>query len=467
MEIKHSTVSLMRQKRNRQRTIFEVIGKHPGPKELEQMSVVLDANPEIDELALADITWGRRTDTGRKGMTAEQVLRCAILKQVREMTYDDLEYWLADSNSLRVFTRLSPGQYPGTSTLQANIKSLREETWLAIHQFIISYADEERLEKGRKIRLDSTVVESNIHSPSDSTLLWDGVRVVTRYLFDGMQFTPQPGYSFSDHRRVVKKRLLVIQNTKSKKVREAAYQDMLRYAYKVCVYGESAVAVLYDYQGGVDAFEVIRARNLAERIAAAINLLRKVMDQTERRVFKGESVPAAEKVVSLFEEHTDIIVKGNRKTEYGHKLFLTGGASNLIIDCLIMRGNPADSECFKELLDRQTVYYGRPPRQTTADGGFASIDNLKHAKSHGVKDAVFSKKRGLSVVEMAKSTWVFKRLKNFRAGIEANISTLKRAYGLSRCNWTSWEGFRRYVWSIIVSYNLQTIARLQLAQARQ
>jgi IS5 family transposase len=454
----------MRQKRNRQRSIFEVIGQHPGPKELEQMSLVLDANPEIEDLAFADLTQGKRTDTGRKGMTAEQVLRASILKHIHNLTYDDLEYWLADSNSLRAFTRLSMGQCPGTSTLQKNIKSLREETWLAIHQFIISYADDEKLEKGRKIRLDSTVVESNIHAPSDSALLWDGVRVVTRYLFEGCKFSPRPRYVFSDHRRVMKKRLFTIQNAKKKKVREAAYKDMLSYAYKASIYGESAYSALYDYEGGVDPLDVFKARNLAERIADVINLLNKVIDQTERRVLKGESVPASEKVVSLFETHTDIIVKGNRKVEYGHKLFLTGGASNLIIDCMIKRGNPADSECFKELLDRQVDYYGRHPRQTTADGGFASKDNLKYAKENCVKDAVFSKKRGLSINNMAKSNWVFKKLKRFRAGIEANISTLKRAYGLTRCNWTGWDGFKQYVWSAIVSYNLLVIARMRLAK---
>ena len=123
-----------------------------------------------------------------------------------------------------------------------------------------------------------------------------------------------------------------------------------------------------------------------------INLLKKVMDQTERRVLNNEKVPASEKVVSLFEEHTDIIIKGNRNPEYGHKIFLTGGASNLIIDCMIKRGNPADSECFKEILDRQVDYYGRHPRQTTADGGFVSKENLRYAKDNCVKDAVFSKK---------------------------------------------------------------------------
>ena len=204
---------------------------------------------------------------------------------------------------------------------------------------------------------------------------------------------------------------------------------------------------------------------VADWIARAVILLNKVIDQTNRRVLKKEKVPASEKVVSLFETHTDIIVKSRRKTEYGHKIFVVGGESNLIIDCLIERGNPADSECFKKLLDRQYQYYGRAPRQTAADGGFASKANVEYAKSCHVKDVVFSKKRGIEVKDMARSEWVYRRLKNFRAGIEATISTLKRSYGLNRCTWKGWEGFKQYVWSAIVSYNLQVIARMKLASA--
>ena len=191
------------------------------------MSLVLDANPEILDLAFADLTKARRSDTGRNGMTAEQIFRCAILKQLRELTYDDLEYYLADSLSFRAFVKLAMGQYPSKSSLQSNIKSLSEETWIAIYQFIISYANKENLEKGRKIRLDSTAVETDIHSPSDSTLLWDGVRVITRWLFEGKRFSPKPVCFFSDHRRVVKKQLFKIKNTNKTKIRDAAYKDML------------------------------------------------------------------------------------------------------------------------------------------------------------------------------------------------------------------------------------------------
>ena len=123
----------------------------------------------------------------------------------------------------------------------------------------------------------------------------------------------------------------------------------------------------------------------------------------------------------------------------------------MILGCRIVRGNPADTDQYQSLLLKHRQQYGRMPRQVTADGGFASKDNLDFAKESGVKDAVFARKRGLSVLDMAKSSWVYKKLRNFRAGIEASISVLKRAFGLDRCTWTGWEGFTRYVWSNIVS----------------
>ena len=137
----------------------------------------------------------------------------------------------------------------------------------------------------------------------------------------------------------------------------------------------------------------------------------------------------------------------------------------MILGCLVARGNPADTDEYQPLLQKHQEQYGRMPRQVTADGGFASKDNLAFAKKNGVKDAAFAKKRGLTVLDMAKSSWVYKKLRNFRAGIEAGISVLKRAFGLDRCTWTGWEGFKRYVWSNIVSYNLLVLARIRLAAA--
>lgn len=136
----------------------------------------------------------------------------------------------------------------------------------------------------------------------------------------------------------------------------------------------------------------------------------------------------------------------------------------MILNCLIVRGNPADSDQYQQLLEHHKEQYGMMPRQVTADGGFASKDNLAFAKESGIRDAVFAKKRGLPILDMAKSAWVYKKLRNFRAGIESSISVLKRAFGLDRCTWSGWEGFKRYVLSSIVSYNLLVIARIKLAE---
>ncbi len=454
----------MRQKLTRQMSIFSVTMRHDIGKELAVFSEILDATPKMLDLVYADLTRVARKDTGREGMTAEQVLRCVALKQYRNLSYEELAFHLEDSKSFRAFARLEMGQYPSSSSLQENIKPLSEETWEAIHLCLMQYAREAGIESGRKVRIDSTVVESNIHNPSDSTLLWDGIRIITRWLEEGHALAPRPGYRYCDHCRVVKKRLMVVLNAKKEEDRVSAYRDMTHYAGKVVGYAKEAIPTLEAYRA-TDLGDMLISMNLATQLKRAVGLLEKVINQTERRVFRNEKVPVADKEVSFFEDHTDIIVKKRRDTQFGHKIFLTGGMSNLILDCLIAKGNPADSDQYIPMLERHKKTFSKVPRQVSADGGFASKDNLKDAKELGVKDAVFAKKHGLSVIDMAKSSWVYKKLRNFRAGIEANISTLKRAFGLDRCTWKGWEGFRRYVWSSIFAYNLQVIARIKLEAA--
>ncbi len=188
-----------------------------------------------------------------------------------------------------------------------------------------------------------------------------------------------------------------------------------------------------------------------------------VINQTERRVIKGEKVPASEKIVSIFETHTDIIIKDRRDTYYGHKVCLTGGKSNLILDCVIVKGNPADTDLTEMMLDRQNDIYLRYPLKVAFDGGFASKENLAIAKAKDIKDVCFAKKRGLEEEDMCRSHYVYNRLRRFRAGIEAGISWLKRTFGFGRCNWKGFESFKKYVRATIVAANLLTIARKQMA----
>ena len=172
-------------------------------------------------------------------------------------------------------------------------------------------------------------------------------------------------------------------------------------------------------------------------------------------------MPAEEKIVSLFEAHTDIIVKDRRAVHYGHKLNLTSGRSGLIFAVVIETGNPADAERFMPMLQRHIECFGRVPRQVAADGGYASKDNLAAALQAGVDDVAFYKKRGLTIEQMVRSRWVYRKLRNFRAGIEAGISCLKRAYGLARCTWKGLGHFKAYVWSSVVAHNLALLARLE------
>ena len=264
--------------------------------------------------------------------------------------------------------------------------------------------------------------------------------------------------SFSDHTRRAKRRMLEIMNSNSKKVRDKKYEDLLKVTHMTVNYALTAVSLLKAHSFNHSSL-LETAQESAEELEEIIRLTYKVIDQTTRRIIYDESVPAGEKIFSIFEPHTDIIIKDRRETFYGHKVCLTGGASNLITDCLILDGNPADSSLTDQMLERHKEIYGHYPLKVALDGGFASKTNLVSAKGKGIKDVCFAKKRGLEEEDMCRSIWVYKRLRRFRAGIESGISWLKRCFGFARCMWKSLPSFHSYVWASVVSANLLTLAR--------
>ena len=431
---------------------------HPQAQELNAISCMLDKNPIIYELALQDLSPNvQKSKKGAKGMTAEQVVRTAIVKQMFQFSYKELAFHLMDSFSFRHFCFIGIADKGfKKSVLGKNIKAISPKTWEAINRRLIHFAKDEGIEKGREVRIDCTVVESNIHSPSDSTLLWDSVRVLARTLEKAKELFPRSGIRFQNHTRRAKRRMLNIQYAKTKKQRKTYYQDLLKVAHDTVAYSRNAIDIL---QYNPD----LTAMALCNDLAQTVNLALCVIEQTEKRVLQGVSVPSSDKVVSIFEPHTDIIVKDRRDTFFGHKVCLTGGRSNLITDCTIEDGNPADTELVKQMLNRQNEIYGRFPLKSAFDGGFASQVNLDTAKGMGIKDVCFAKKRGLHVEDMCRSQWVYKRLRRFRAGIEAGISWIKRCFGFARCTWKGLRSFKSYVWSSIVSANLLTMARKKLA----
>jgi len=392
-------------------------------------------------------------------MSADQVLRAAIVMFLFDFTYEELAFHINDSRSLRRFCGIGIADKGfKKSALNKNIKAISPETWDAILRDIVGYAQDQGIEKGRKARIDCTVVETDIHAPSDSRLLWDCVRVLSRLIQKAKEDT---GVGFSDRQKRAKRRMVAIQYAKNKSKRIAAYKDLLKVTHKVCGCAQHSIQALKN-SAGISS----RGLLLMVELNHYLDLTARVIDQTERRVLNGKKVPAEDKIVSIFETHTDIICKDNRDTYYGHKICLTGGASNLILDCNILEGNPADTSLVEHMLDRQKNIYGRYPLKVALDGGFASKDNLRKAKERKIKDVCFAKKRGLSETDMCRSEYVYKKLRRFRAGIESGISWLKRSFGLTRCHWKGWRSFKCYVLGSVVAANLLTIARKQMLAAQ-
>jgi IS5 family transposase len=335
---------------------------------------------------------------------------------------------------------------------------LRSETFVEINAAVVAYAVARKVEDGKRIRIDSTTVESNIHHPTDSAQLWDCVRVLTRILrrveaeFEGLRGR------FSDHTRVAKKLRYKINNTRGQDNKRPLYKRLIDTTQKTVAYAEQAIAALEPgYFKSAD--ELLVAGALRSALEEFTPLAKRVIDQSTRRVLNGEPVPAAEKIVSIFEPHTDIIVKGQREVVYGHKIFLSTGKSNLILDCAVEKGNPADSEQFMPALERHLDRFGKAPNDVATDGGFASKANGKKARGLGVQNVAFSALKGNTLSELVHSTHVYKQLRKWRAGIEGVISAVKRAFGLGRCAWRGYASFQAYVQLAIVTFNLQTLAR--------
>ena len=441
----------MRQDRTVQTSLFDVFAKHEIGGELKKASKWLDEHPTLLGLVAADLRRDGVQETGRHGLPAEAVLRCALLKQYRQLSYEELAFHLEDSASFRAFARLPWAWSPKKSVLHKTISAIRAETWEAINRTLLASARQEKLEDGSIVRLDSTVTAALMHEPSDSSLLWDAVRVMVRLLKEANALAGGIGGAWRDHCRAAKRRARAIQFTRGRPQRMQLYRELIKITRATLAYLRSVATQLAPRNPGVELWqaEILHYQPLVEQIIA----------QSERRVLAGEPVPARDKLVSLFEPHADIIIKGSRDVDYGHKLNLTTGKSGLMLDLVIEAGNPADRERLLPMLKRHIALYGKAPRQAAADGGFASRDNLAQAKACGVRDMAFHKKSGLKIEDMVKSHWIYRKLRNFRAGIEAGISCFKRAYGGARCTWRGLDHFKAYVWSAVLAHNLVLYAR--------
>jgi transposase, IS5 family len=430
---------------------------HHHIRELAAVRAILDAHPEFARWVQADLlAGGIDADRGRDGMSGEQVLRALVIKQANGFSYEQLAFHLADSQSYRAFCLIGFAEKPRKkSTLQRNIKLVRPETLERVNRALVHYAQGQGIEDGKRLRSDSTVIEAAIHEPTDSRLLVDCVRVLTRHLREARDYV---ALEYTNHHRRAKRRALAIQHAAKSEQRVPLYRDLVKVAANTVGAARLAVEKLEGHYPR-EAFQQPELRDLRDALEHYAGLADKVLDQTRRRVFDGEAVPAPQKIVSIFEPHTDIIRKDRRDTFYGHKVFLTAGASGLIVDCMIERGNPTDSTKAVTLAKRAIKTLDAKPEQVVFDGGFSSRDNLDEIQALGIRDVVFSKSPGIAIKEMIKRTWLYQRLRHFRAGIEGIISFLKRSFGWDRCTWRSYGSFRAYTWGSVIAANLVMLAR--------
>lgn len=453
----------MRKKIVAQRTVFDhafalLITMFKPSKKLKTMSSILDENPAILKAVHKDLTEGS-TDSGSHGMSAERVLRCAILKQYKQYSYRELWERLKDGVSLRWFTRFYSDPIPHYTTLQKTIKSIKAETWTLINEALVLYAQNRKLEKGRSLRVDTTVVETNISYPLDSRLLWDSIRVLTRIMERSRQTTPWIHFAFAKRTRRAKKlcyRIVMAKGPKAKDNRRRFYKDLIKIANEVFIMGERCLKQLNKHSQA-------ETGSLSEQLDHYLTLSAVAIDQCERRVLKGEKVPASEKIVSIFEEHTDIIKRGKSQspTEFGHKVLITTAMSGLITQYRVFAGNPDDAHMIPDILATHRNQYGQAPKSLCGDRRFFSPDNEKKSYQAGVQKVSICKPgyRSIDRRQIEKERW-FKTLQRFRAGIEGIISALMRSYGLKRCLWKGWQAFQSYVGLSVVSFNLQKIAAL-------
>lgn len=433
---------------------------HAHASELAALSALLDEQPALSARVQQDLEAGCPTNarTGRPGLTGEQTLRLLVVRQLTGWTYAALAFSLADSLTYRAFCRVGAlVPTPSKSALAATLRRITPRTLDALNEALVTSATARAVEPARTVRMDATVVPVTIHPPTDSSLLLDGVRVLDRLL---RATEVAAGFTaYHRHVRRAKRRALEIAHLAPQQTRRrrACYRELLQLTEATASYAACALAHLECLP------ETAARARLRTQLPAVLPRVAQVIDQTRRRVLHGEAVPADEKLVSLFEAHADVLVKDRRATYYGHKIFLTTGRSGLILDCAIPKGNPGDVTWAVPLVRRQARRFGRPPRQVSFDGAFASRDNLAAIKACGVADVCFAKKRGLAVLDMVRSRWVYDALRRFRAGIESGISLLKRVFGLARCVWKGATGFHAYVRTAILAANLLLLARHRIA----
>jgi len=435
---------------------------------LQAISDFLENQKDMIEQVRCDLTRGlKKPETGRSGLTPQQILRSLVLMRIKNWNYRELRERIADGCTLRQFTDFYCQPVPRHDAFHRGFNRLTPGTLKAINDLVVQAAVELGLEDGQKLRVDSTVVQTDIHHPTDNTLLWDVVRVVTRLigrLAAALERRRIKG--FRNRSRSARRRMQEIQRMTTRQRQEyqtGTYRELIGIAEEV-VEGAQTVLRQTGKASGKDMIAYLAIAETRKEIAHFCDLGARVIDQSRRRVLNGEQVPTAEKIYSIFEPHTDLIKRGKVQTpiEFGHKVFLAESARGLITQYEVLDGNPPDEQHVVVSLQRHRQTFGDVPKVYGSDRGFFSEQNVTSCKQQGVKVVCIPQRGGTKTPkrEAYEKSRDFKDGQRFRAGIEGRISVLFRGRGMKRCLAEGRERFEMWVAAAVLANNLMKIAAL-------
>lgn len=404
---------------------------------------------------------------GRPSTPVEVIVRMLVVRRLYQWSYAATEHFVSDSLVLRQFCRLGLERAPDDTTLIRWAGLIRPATLEQLNKHVVGLAQQLQVTRGRKLRTDGTVVETTLHHPSDSSLLVDGVRVLSRLIGRAKQVAGEivtvSETTLRERLRAARQWGREIGETARRRGEAAATQRQEVYQRLV----ELTEASLEDAsrllgQGHAEVADTVQ--KLQAQVEQFVPLVEQVVDQTCRRVFGGELVPADEKLVSVFEPHAAIIVRGKhgKTVEFGRKVWLDEVEGGIISRYQILDGNPSDDQHLAPTLAHHLALFGQPPDLLAGDRGVHSAENELSAQLLGVKQVCLPQPGARSPTRQAdeQQEW-FQAGMRFRAGIEGRISVMRRRGYLGRCRDKGEHGFGRWVgWGVLIA-NLTTIARAQ------
>ncbi len=459
----------MVQRRQRERSLFELLlpdGHKLWPDWLRRIDTLLEDEAVIETVAQAlEARWPHSRRRGRPGTPVEVVLRMLMLKHLFDWSYDDLEREVRANLVYRAFTRIDAGEVPDAKTILKIAQALGPEVIEQWHRRVVDVAKRAGVTHGRRFRIDTTVVETNVHYPTDSTLLQDGVRALTRTMHHGCVALGEPTSRIRNRARSVARRCIAIRLQSRREASRPAlvrsYRRLMRSTRAVLRDAATMVRRLGQRVRSAGTKTAVQLQRVQRRLRALRPVVQQVIEQTRARVLGGDAhVP--EKVVSIFEPHTAVIRKGKKAkpTEFGNLVTIQEAEHQIITAYEIHEGRPADGTLWVPALDRHHQIFGRAPDLATADRGFASVANEREATVRGVRRVVLPYPGRKTPARRAHEhqRW-FRRGRRWRVGSEGRISVLKRRHGLTRCRYHGRHGMHRWVGLGVIADNLVTIAR--------